>query len=488
MRLKHPITILLILCSLLSKAQLYDAQWAIGYDESAVDFRIADTVKIDTLPTLQYFFLTNASICDEAGKLLYYTNGVGICGINDTLLNGNNLSRGIYSSNDSLDGLPIAQGAIFIPKPGSTRYYYLFHSANDTLQYTRPGHIYYSLIDKEANNGLGAVIEKDVPIISRHILREGGITACKHANGRDYWLVFGASGTNKFYKFLITPDSIIGPFTQDIGPNYPLPADNAYSKFSQDGSKYATGAISGLVLVMDFDRCNGEFTNPVTIFNNSSTNPDTSISCSVSVEFSPNNRFIYVSDNRYMTQYDLLSTNIQDSLKLFLEDSATWYGIRFLQIAPNGKIYGSTWNGGLYALHVINSPDLKGDSADFVYGGQPTLTVASYNLPNLINYKLGALFGNGCDTITTGLTAQTANDPLRIQPNPANKYAYVEMGMQGNYIFQLLDATGKLLSQKQTPQIDIFDTEQLPNGIYFISVKDRSSNAEIANRRVVVAH
>ena len=159
-----------------------------------------------------------------------------------------------------------------------------------------------------------------------------------------------------------------------------------------------------------------------------------------------------------------------------------------LQLATNGKIYCSTWNGGYFYLHEINYPDQLGTACDFVWAGQPTRSLNSFNLPNLINYRLGPLIGSGCDTVTTGLTTQSANDPLRVQPNPANKYAYVEMGMQGNYIFQLLDAAGKLISQKPTPQIDIFDTEQLPNGIYFISVKDSHSNTELTNRRVVVAH
>jgi len=473
----------------LVRGQLYDAQWALGSYESIVDFRTADTVLIDTLPTLQYVFLTNASICDENGKLLYYTNGVSVCGTNNVLQNGGNLSLGAYSSDDSLNGLDIQQAALFLPKPGSNRYYYLIHSANDALNGTRPGNIYYSLIDKDGDGGLGAVIQKNVKLIGGSLYREGGITACKHANGRDYWLVFGASDTNMFYKFLITPDSILGPYTQYIGPNYPLPFDNAYSKFSQDGATYVTGAVAGLITVMDFDRCSGEFSNPVTIFNDVSSSPDTTISGCTAVEFSPNGRFVYVSDNVNLIQYDLLAANIQDSSQLYLRDSATVYGIDFLQLAPNGKLYGSTWDGGLYNLHVINYPDLKGDSAGFVYGGQPTYSTNSNELPNLINYKLGPLTGSGCDTIANGVgNIAQADNLLRILPNPANKYAYVEAGMQGNYRFDLLTENGQILSSKQTRQVDIFDTEQLAAGIYFIKATDLTTGAALAVRRLVVGH
>ena len=292
-----------------------------------------------------------------------------------------------------------------------------------------------------------------------------------------------------FYKFLNTPDSILGPYTQYIGPNYPLPYDNAYSKFSQDGATYVTGAVEGLITVMDFDRCSGEFSNPVTIFNNASLNPDTTISGYSSAEFSPNGQFVYVADNVNLVQYDLLENNIHDSTQLYLEDSSTVYGIDFLQLAPNGKLYGSTWAGGLYNLHVINYPDLKGDSAGFVYGGQPTLTISSFNLPNLINYKLGPLTGSGCDTIANGVgNIAQADNLLRILPNPANKYAYVEAGMQGNYRLDLLTENGQVLSSKQTRQVDIFDTEQLAAGIYFIKATDLTTGAALAVRRLVVGH
>jgi hypothetical protein len=70
-----------------------------------------------------------------------------------------------------------------------------------------------------------------------------------------------------------------------------------------------------------------------------------------------------------------------------------------LQIAPNGKLYASPWDGGYSFLHVINSPNLKGDSCDFIYGGQPAYSLNVNAVPNMINYSLGPLVGSGCDTI-----------------------------------------------------------------------------------------
>ena len=110
---------------------MYDAQWALGYNESVLDFRTVDSVKIDSLPTLEYFTFTNASICDPVGNLRYYTNGVSICSASDTLLNGSGLSPCSYTTQYAASGLNIPQAAIFIPMPGNNRFYYLFHFSND---------------------------------------------------------------------------------------------------------------------------------------------------------------------------------------------------------------------------------------------------------------------------------------------------------------------------------------------------------------------
>ena len=314
------------------------------------------------------------------------------------------------------------------------------------------------------------------------------MTACKHANGRDYWLVMGASVINKFYTFLVTPDSIIGPFIQTIGPKFPGPYDNAYSKFSQDGSKYATGVIGGPVLIMDFDRCSGEFSNPDTLFNQGCV-PPYSCNGSVGLEFSPSGRFLYVSGVSNMNQYDLWSSNIQDSVQVYLADSSDLAEIHMLQLGPNGKLYGCPYNGGFYFYHVVNQPDLKGDSCDFVWDGQPTYSENSMALSNLINYKLGPLAGSGCDTIPTAINSSPPKtDLLRIMPNPADKYVYIEMGMRGNYEFDLLNAVGQVIARKETRQVDIFDTEGLASGVYLLRVTDMQHANSPVSKRLVVAH
>lgn len=487
MKKRWLITIVAFICWAKLQAQQYDAQWLTGPNPSVIDFR--NDTAVATFSTITGFFnctITVANICDSAGNLLFMTNGIYIFDQAGNQLSTTVLSPCDYQSYYINDGLNIQQAALFIPKPGSNTEYYLFHESDDTLNSGRPGTLYYSTIST-INNPLGEVSQINIPLC-KGIFRDGGITACKHANGRDYWIIYGEHGSNKYYKFLLTNTGLTGPQYQSIGEVYGSPTDNMHSRFSQDGSKFAVGALGGLITIMDFDRCSGEFSNPVTIFNEASVDTIHHLSGSVMTEFSPNGRFLYVSDNINLNQYDLFASNIQDSVEIFRDDSSYTSHIDMIQLASNGKIYGSTWNGGFYFWHQINYPDSLGYGCQFVDTGIYTLSANSNNLPNMINYKLGPLVGSGCDTIQTGIAQTMADKLLRIQPNPADKYVYVEVGMQGNYEFDLMNTNGQVIDKKETRQVDIFDTEHLASGIYFVKVIDKGASNEIAVKKIEVVH
>ena len=461
----------------LSAAQEYGIQWVLGDRESVLDFR-NDTLTNYAIGPDMPMFLTEANICDSSGNLLYYTNGIYIANKNgNPLVNGDSLSPCDYSDQWRCCGLNILQATLFLPKPGDTSRFYLIHFSNDTDNGNLPGNLYFTEIH---DSGSGVIERKNV-VFGKGIFRQGGATACKHANGRDWWVVMGLHDSNEYFVYLFTPDSIIGPISQSIGPAYYGPFDLPYSKFSQDGSKYVTSCATGTITAMDFDRCSGEFSNPIVMYNQDS---------GAVVEFSPNGRFVYATNAINLTQFDLSLPNPQhDSVTLYQADSTDDARMSFLQIAPNGKLYASCFNGGYYFIHAVNYPDLKGDSADYVDTAFTTLTVNSGNFPNMINYQLGSLYGSGCDTIYTSITAISKEEiPLRIMPNPADKYAYVEMGTQGSYEFELLNVTGQIIERKQTRQVDIFNTEHLASGVYFIKATDTSTGLEIAAKKVVVVH
>lgn len=195
-----------------------------------------------------------------------------------------------------------------------------------------------------------------------------------------------------------------------------------------------------------------------------------------------------MSDRIDLNQYDLWTTNTQDSVRIYTADSGDYAFIRFLKTAPNGKMYGSTWNGGFYFWHTIHQPNELGLACNFEYGEYSTLTANSVNLPNMPNYKLGALTGSGCDTLATDIVAINNTIQLRLQPNPANEYVYTEMPMQGNYYITLLDMEGRLLQQQETKQVSIFNTEHLAIGTYLMQVRNKADNYLITERKLIVQH
>lgn len=474
--MKAIIRILILFIVFTANAQEYDIQWVMGGIPAIVDFR-NDTV---TNRTIQHPFgttFTLANICDENGNMRYMTNGIFIGDSTGNDLQGDTgLSPCPYTTEYENDGLNIQQATLFIPMPGNSRYYYLFHYSNDdTVNVGRPATLYYTIIDNEGNGGLGSVIRENVVFCTGHF-RGGGMTACKHANGRDYWLIQGEYNTNRFFEFLVTPDTIFGPFIQSIGPKFVGGNDVTYSKFSQDGSKYTTVTYESLVLVMDFDRCSGEFSNPLTIFNNASTQSGVYISGGTAVEFSPNDEFLYVSDNVNLNQYDLWSSDIQDSTQLYLESGNDFSGVDFLQLGPNGKLYCSTWNGGFYFLDVVNDPNDLGDGCDFVFGGQPTLSYISFNLPNIINYELGALAGSACDTLT-GVHEIANTASMKLYPNPAsnslNLIYYVDFN--GTPEFELFNDLGEVVQQQRlnaAVNMAQFNVVSLNSGVYYWRLSD----------------
>ena len=153
--------------------------------------------------------------------------------LDDTMQNGAGLNPSQYTTSQHA-GLHIRQANVIIPKPENNNLYYLFHSTIDTPTVTK--YLYVSTIDMSLDGNLGAVINKNQIIISDEI-NIGKMNAIKHGNGRDWWVVLHKLNSNTFYRLLITPSGISGPFSQAIGRM--VRGMLGQAKFSRDGTKYA---------------------------------------------------------------------------------------------------------------------------------------------------------------------------------------------------------------------------------------------------------
>ena len=251
----------------------------------------------------------HANISDSSGNMLFYTNGYDICDASDTImLNGDNISPSNIRINNP-EGLFVPQCCLILPKPNNSNLYYIFHNTLDqAANYQNSLHLYYSVIDMNLNNGLGAVTTKNVTLINDN-LNPGKIISCKHGNGRDWWVFCMQDNTNLIYKFLITPYGINGPYTQNIGVARGISYGQV--KFNQSGTKFsyfnASYTTSGHLELFDFDRCSGFFSNPIMLSIPQST------SFAGGIEFSPNDSLLYVSNCDSVYQFEIYSNNFAQS-------------------------------------------------------------------------------------------------------------------------------------------------------------------------------
>jgi hypothetical protein len=478
-------------------AQQYDKTWVLGQYMSSLTFS-GDSVIPALLPnnTIQSYE-TIANICDTGGNLLFYTNGVNVYNIQGNIMvNGDSLSApSEYYDQVIQEGMPGRQDAIILPKPDDNNLYYIFHcTPSDTLCTINgagyePLNLYYSIVDMRMDNGRGAVVSKNNPIIQGEILSASRLAACRHANGRDWWIVKNAWHENIYYEFLLTPDTLLGPFIQQIGSLYG--AENelpGYSNFSPDGSKYASVTAVSYVILMDFDRCTGLFSNPDSFYNNQYATNTNSVSGGLSVAFSPNNRFLYVTDPNVLNQYDLHSAQIHDSVRI--ETDTEFYEMNTLQLAPNNKIYISCFNGGSYKIHVINQPDSLGLACDFQLFGQDVLSLNPQCVPYFPNFRLGALVGSGCDTLTAIQAIADAHPAFAsVSPNPATDQAKIIYYTGSNTANKamLYDMNGQLVWSTNVSGSSgniSLDVSALPAGIYF--VRFIADGKELLSSKLVV--
>ncbi len=314
----------------------------------------------------------SASISDATGNLLFYTDGITIWDRNSNPMPGGN---GTLLGNSSS-----TQSAVIVPKPNSTTLYYVFTA--DAQGAT--GGISYSIIDMTMNTGNG-----DVATLNTNLLAIGAekITAIKHANGADYWIIVHELGDDAFYVYLLCSSGLQPPIVENIGIQY---INNSmywgesigYLKASPNGAKLAAAIHNDIdtVQLFDFNNATGAITNPINIPYGTGDGP-------YGVSFSPNNTVLYIATETTGTiyQYDISSNNqatINASQYVVATSTADSY--MALQLASNGKVYSTESSSS--TLAVINFPNVLGAGCNFVTGAVSLGTgTCGLGLPNFVD-------------------------------------------------------------------------------------------------------
>lgn len=434
------------------------------------------------------FWRTSASISDSLGNLLFYTNGFRVFNKNfEVMQNGDDLNVGDYESL-GYDLLSTGDGAVIIPSPANSDQYYLFHqdlnllNVPDGISYW-PTNVFYCLIDMTLDSGSGAVVlgQKDVSIIN-DTLAQTGIKVARHGNGRDWWLLCHEYGSNRYFRFLVDPTGIQGPYEQSIGIDYMwvnAQVSSPMKFYNNDLSFAQSSRDSNIVELYDFDRCSGLLSNYRTFEVNDPWVPIRGIS------ISPSDRFMYVSSNfNEVLQFDLNATDISSTRVVVGTDdgigdpfAANYY---YQELGRDGKIYVQGYDSN-YSIHVINNPDSIGLACNFVQRGfklDTTLfTTWQPVAVNVPNYALGALVGSGCDTLTSTNPLPEPVFSFGVYPNPfASTFQLTVTGVSANALVEVTDVLGrKVFSNSFTPvNSSVRQTINLSgcaSGLYLVSVQ-----------------
>ena len=346
-----------------------------------------------------------ASICNNNGDILFYTDGSTVYNANHLVMpNGTGLFGDISST----------QSAIIVKKPGSLFEYYIF-----TVDVGGgPNGVSYSIVDMSLQSGLGDVSVANVSIYNPSCEK---ITAVRHSNGVDYWIVTHEVMSNNYRSYLFSSSGLsIIPVISSVGA-YLGGSGNlftiGYLKANISGTKIAT-ALYGIdtTQVFDFDNTNGLITNPISL---PAVEP-------YGVEFSRNGQFLYVSGYGSLFQYDLLAGNENDinnsQFNLF---TTTSYQVWALQLAPDYRIYCAS-NSAM--IGTISNPSQSGSNCNFNLSG------FNLQLPHSSNLGLPT-FQNEIDMITQVYDYTICEgDSIILKPNDFYNHNWIIANAPNNVI------------------------------------------------------
>ncbi|CAN5858847.1 hypothetical protein BH11BAC7_BH11BAC7_07720 [soil metagenome] len=468
------IALIFILLPLLCFSQRQQNIWYFG-DQAGIDFNSGFPVAITNGQTtlINNAGEGSAAICDSSGSLLFYTNGDNIWNKNQqVMMNGDSLLSDFSST----------QSSLIIPLPGSNQLFYLFTTDDWDLHHLQYG-LRYSVIDMCLDNGLGGVIPGQKNILVLDTVAEK-LTAVRHKNGTDYWVIVHKYYSDAFYAYRFSGGGIadtvitqIGSVHRDNCMNPPPDSSRAaigYMKASPNGKRLAlvsTNTCDNIKELFDFNDSSGVVSNYIDLDLQQDTFGGYGLS------FSPDNSKLYFTDTKNVYQYNLNAGNgnadsirnskIQVSAFTFFTNDAS----EALQIGPDGKIYVARANRPFLA--VINNPDLLGLSCSFQDSAVSLNNkMCNMGLPNLID---SYSYSNSIVSCSSGLTETIMRDNFSVYPNPAS----ASITIQTDLVIESVDIYNLLGDLMQTEIENTFSVANLSAGVYIMQIKTAEGNKTI---------
>lgn len=454
--------------------------WITGYSGNKVNFTNNNIITSQGIYfPFKYFSTGSSNISDTSGNLILASDGFNVYNASGSYIDGGDtlVPNDLYNYYDGHTIL--SQSSLFLPMDSNI--YYFITPAFSNLQFAdclSNNNCYfdlllYSIIDMNANGGAGKVTERMVPLMENANLRKTQMMACKHGNGKDWWLLKQEGDNADVHTFLFTQDTVYDKGVQAFAqPNWGVWDLRGQSTFNSDGSMYAstsdgsgTLASLGLVFLADFDRCHGLLSNPrVLDMPWGLFNPNDTVLLdkqSVGLAFSPDNKYLYVASVNNIYQYDL-----QDNTWFHVagRDSTAFASYETMYNGPDGRIYIGNFHGTSKQMSRIDNPDVKGASCNFcprclrldslganAYVGTP---------PCMPDYGLGAKV---CWPLSMSEFENLKMSELEVYPNPSSTIFYIK-NKHGKKK-ELYNYIGQLILTTMNDEIEV---SRYPSGVYYL--------------------
>jgi len=470
--------------------------------DTAFDCPLCGTVRLEgdadgtTLTPLTVDFYTwraAATLSSPTGRMLLHTNGFSISRPGFGLVpNGTGLIPTPFGYSYFYDGNTYLQSSLLLPLPADTTQVLMLNTGANTYDEAMSRiistHIWINRL-KEGVNGQFEMLSKNEVLLSDSLGGGGLLWACKHANGRDWWVQSRKFNKTLMHQYLVSPDSIYH-YTQTI---VGLDTLESYTGrfFSHDGTwlasysnlSYASQYQGiGSVRFFSFDRCTGLLQHLATI-----PDPDQGEYIGAFGCFSPTDKYFYFCNYRYVWRIPMQGSLQANSVEVvatnpfYFDSVPPAIGHSFFGMEPSndGKIYIGGGSGYQY-YSVIENPEAQ--NVQDVGFGYFTYEIPYFNVATYTNhpyYTLGPVLGSVCDSLGMGLNYSKVEQlGLGVQPNPSDGSALLNFNQVNEAAWlEVLNLQGQVLHQEGINPGSSEHTLTAPamaNGVYVLRLRTQS--------------
>ncbi len=353
-----------------------------------------------------------ATVSNNDGELLFYTDGVSVWDKNHTVMPNGTLLGGNWSA---------SQSALIVPAPGQNQLYYIF----TVTDWMHNGDLRYSLLDMSLNGGLGGITASQKNLLLSTNQTEKLVSA--KAQGCGVWVISHQRNNNRFQAHLVTNNGIQNPVYSDAGsihnsdspPPFFLNNLSGVMKISNNNQKLGLATLERIIELFDFDPATGQLSNPISL-------PMSRPNQGYGVCFSPDNSKFYITESNVNLNggYDIFQFDLSDTITTSIINSKKYVGtadlpvhiIGDLQTGPDNKIYFTRQETNF--LGVIPNPNLPAPLCGFINDGIFLGAGQSKSgLPNSVNITENLTFlGND--------TALCSGDTLPLSAPDGSSYVW----------------------------------------------------------------